>query len=83
MKCVAVICSNYSDAVNWLRNELEIQNIPIISFSNRILNTTDTKYIFCYENKHLTGLELDGYLISPDFSTLVDVAKTRLKHVTQ
>jgi len=76
-KPIAVLSSNLTQSLEWLRSRYEIETIDILNRWCRAKNGTE--YYIVSNYNHMIGFEFSGYIKAPDFETLEDLVKTRIK----
>lgn len=78
MKYIAVLSSNKVNTYRWLTKNLPHRNI---NFDRRIVvdEKEDVTYVIVEEISDGFSWEFNSYIISPNYSTLLDFIKTRIK----
>lgn len=73
---IAVVSSNLSATLNWLRVE---RKIATINHSRRYCVDEDgIEYHIISHREHAHGMKFDTYMVAPDYETLLDVVISRV-----
>jgi hypothetical protein len=82
MNTIAVLSSNYISTLEWLLN-VYLKNIPktdlSINQSRGTITTKNNRYIIVSTNEQIYGLEINDIIKAPNYSSLEDVAKSRIR----
>jgi len=77
---IAILSSNLNKTVEWFRNNVGIKNIETYYSSSKIFKMKDgSEYIIISSPEEARGWEFTSYHKAPDFETLEDIIKTRIK----
>jgi hypothetical protein len=76
-KPVAVVSSNYYETLNWIRNNWDV--VAEDQINNRIRLKDGRTLVIINNREGALGWEFSDYLIAPNYSTLVDVVKSRIR----
>lgn len=74
---IAILSSNIDRTVEWLKKEYDIKTINLME--RRITLINDQVLIIVTNSTMLLGYEFAGYRRAPDFETLEDLVKLRVK----
>lgn len=76
-KPIAILSSNPNKTLEWAKEHLKIGTI---NFSNRWLKDKQgQEYYIVSIPDEVYGFEFGGYIKAPDFETLEDIIKTRIR----
>lgn len=75
-KPIAILSCNWERTVEWAVNELGVTNINV---NNRAMKNKNQRFIVIDEKEQCLSWEFSGYLKAPDYETLEDIVKTRIR----
>lgn len=80
LKPIAVVADNINIALEWLRQKIGSDNIHKVNMINRRIDTKDgLTYIIVVNKEQARGFEFSSMMIAPDFESLIDVVKRRIR----
>lgn len=83
MKLIAVLSNEFTTTLDWLLYTY-LKNVPrdsyfTINMSRKRITTKNNTYIIVNNRQQLLGLELNDYIKAPDYESLEDTAKIRIR----
>jgi len=76
-KPIAVLSSNFSETLQWMKKEFKIKRILMVS--KIVITEDDKEYIIVSKTEQVRGWELAGYIIAPDYESLEQEVKSRIR----
>lgn len=74
---IAILSSNFHSTLEWARNELKVNTVNI---SRRFLkDDKENEYYIINNPEQAYGFKFDKYIKAPDFETLEDIVRSRIK----
>lgn len=77
MKPIAVLSSNLEQTSNWIRETQQI--VTINKMQRSFTNKQGTIFIVIMNMNQVEGWEFSVYLIAPDYYSLLDIVKERIR----
>jgi len=72
---IAVLSSNLTQSIEWLRSRYEINYIS----KRWCKDINGNEYFIVSKREHIMAFEFSDYIKAPDFKTLEDLVKTRIR----
>ena len=78
MKQVAVLSSNLEASLVWLKDQFKCKRF--LATSRIFISEDDTRYFIVSISEHIKGMEFDNYIKAPDYYSLEDDLKSRIRN---
>jgi len=77
MTRIAVVSTRTDATINWLRLTV-LEGKPIkVNHERNFVECGDTAYHIINRKEQAYGFRFDGYLVAPDYESVLDVVRTR------